>query len=46
MSYRLLLAGKKQDIIDNFFQMAGEKYEIHPGIKAVLMMGSASGHIL
>ena len=22
MSYRLLLAGKKQDIIDNFFQMA------------------------
>lgn len=28
------------------FQMAGEKYEIHPGIRAVLMMGSASGHIL
>ena len=27
MSYRLLLAGKKQDIIDNFFQMAGEKFE-------------------
>ena len=27
MSYRLLLAGKKQDIIDNFFQMAGENFE-------------------
>ena len=27
MSYRLLLAGKKQDIIDNFFDRMKEDYK-------------------